>query len=482
MNKVIYIEDIILYIFSYINEEALEKNVQYVNKLFYKYVMIYFCRKYVRKNFLSDYYTGIYPEQSYAIQKIEDIRKQMDEEYTIIYRSPMGTGKTAAALYCALNSPYNTLIVITSRVLSTWLDEIKKFGIYNTDIKKSKVLFVHYAINSDHVRHARLKDTNNQKINHKIVITTEHYTPLIQKIYEKHDIIVDEAHLYKHSIYMRLTLNKEFRGELLLLSASPIKIGKILDEKVYPIICKNITIKKDLIKDRVDVDDITGKYAKISYHYEIIGEEEFGWSYIEKFYHKGYRKIVIFSNYSGKDLIRFANIFSKNASGYYCFAFSNKAKTYMEKFRKRDCIVLCNYMTAIEGVNFSEADCCILHNFHHNSPEKARQCIGRLRRKNNINNNIDIFFVANDKLDDSIKYIKMRLNQIYAFNFNIKEMVKKSERAIGMICKILQENKYNIKKITDIEILLLFSNGKYEFENINFTIDGKLLLTLIYYV
>ena len=392
----------------------------------------------------------------------------------------MGTGKTAVALHQAISSPIPTLILVNTRILSTWLDEIKRYNLYDNSVAKSQVLFVHSAINAVHTNYAK----TNQSLTHKIIVTTQYYQQIVtSRIRTKYNLIIDEAHLFKY--YWGLRSNQNII-EHLLISASPIS-DTYLKYPTYPVICKNFNLNKELVWDRVNVDKLGGKYAVLNFQYlstkDYFLKQESLTKLVTKLSTKQYERIVIFSSATLEIIRNMVKRMKNKVADYYLLAFSNKAKTHMDIFRSKRCVVLCNYLTAIEGVNFSEADCAILYDFNNNSPEKARQSIGRIKRKNNTNLNIDIFFVINKNYD--VEYIKSRLNQIYAMNHRIASMYKKSESSIRTILQNLKETGYDPKQLTDTEMLILFSNGEYRFDDYEFKkeikMDLKELISLSYF-
>ncbi len=487
-------EDIFVYLLGYLDDKYLIDTVQLVNSLFYRTVMLLFGKKYMTENYLKNIYPKIFLEQGYAIRKLNEIRNDMDtnddKTYIICYNSPMGTGKTAISLYMALQSKNPTFILVNTRILSAWLDEVKKFGIYDRDPKKSKVLFIHSSINNLHVNYSK-----NNKLDHKIIITTKYYYDNGLRNYLINgnaiiNIIIDEAHLhntyfisgliYRHSTPLPIK-------EILLVSASPIHLGKFCgngDIVKYDVKCKSFNLNTKLIENRININNIGGKYAKLTIFDKFVENPSLSVNGIERMIcqfeveGKIYDRIVIFSHCKLETLRAFARDLNKKIEDYYVFTFSNKAVTHMDIFRKKRCITLCNYLTAIEGVNFSEADCAIYYDIDYNSPEKARQGLGRIRRKNNTLNNIDIYFVmytAND-----IRYIQGRLNKIYALNKKILLLDKKSQSTMNNIIKYLTDRQYKIANLTDMEILLLFSKGNYEFDNVDINIEMKDFLTQCY--
>jgi superfamily II DNA or RNA helicase len=502
MNQLLDVEDVTHHIFNFLPEKDLH-NVLLVNRQFYKLIMIYFGKKY-NKNYLSEYYPTIFPEQCYAIKKLKQIRKVKNkcnhQKYIVKYNSPMGTGKTATTLYMALMSNKHTLIVIPPKTLGTWLGETKKFNLYDTNPEKSNVLFYHASTNKRHHQQVEKSLNSGTETSQKIIIITfakfYKYTNQYQKnINKEYNIIVDEAHLMVHYPLFGYYANTNKYRELLLVSASPItRINKI-NSQYIELKCPRIHINKDIIGNRINVDNVGGKYAKLSYKYLWSDIEYFqegtyygNYNYIKDYPNfsklldlpniRNYKKIILFSSTPIQRIRQFVKKYKNNLEDYYLIAFNNQAKTHLDTFRKKEkCIVLCNYLNSIEGVNFSEADCAIYLDFNYNTPEKSKQALGRVERKNNLHSNIDIYFVNRNL---SLSYIRCRLNQIYAFNTQIKGMDKKREQTMTKIRSILKEKKYKLTDLTDDEMLLLFSTGSYDFNNLDIKMDMKDLLPLTY--
>jgi superfamily II DNA or RNA helicase len=498
MDQLLQIEDIAKHVFSFLPDKQLY-GILTVNRDFYKLAMISLASRY-RKNYLAEYYPSIFPEQSYAIKHMNKIRKSINEDqhYIIKYNSPMGTGKTAVGLYMALKSERKTLIIINPRTLSTWLGELKKMNLYGAEPLSTDVLFYHSTTNKKHYQYITNHLSEQKMIKHNTIITTfANYSKIGYRIGnilgDKMNIVVDEAHLLKGNLWLGGYTNYEVI-ELILISASPIPYNhyKYRNDRynnLFNIKCQKMNINKDIINNRMNVDTIGGRYAKLTYQYFWLDSpmSELTMQKISKIFEypkmREYNKIVLFSSTRIELLRSLAKRYKNSFEDYYVLAFNNSAKTHMDIFRKKEkCIVLCNYLNATEGVNFSEADCGLYLDFHYNTMEKAKQALGRIKRKNNIATDIDVYFVCLRDPYYSVYYIKTRLNHIFVVNEKIKLMEKKREYTMSQIITSLYRKKYKLTDLTDDEILLLFSNGSYDFSNLDIKIDIKDLLPLSYLV
>lgn len=505
--------EIIAYnIFSHIKEKDLINNILLVDKRFYKCVMLYFSLKY--KNNDEDFiklsnYNHMFTEQIYAIKNINEIRKEQAKDaifypilgpkdeipsdiynpYNIIFKSPLGTGKTAVSLYFAIKSPLQTLILVTTRILTTWLEELKKFNLFDPDPIKSKVLFIHGEVCQKHRKFA----LKQNKFTNKLIITTTNtfYTSLkvpsfnSYSIFGKMDkninLMIDEAHLF-HDYGIKNLPDKNFNiniCERFYISASPLKniCDRTKKKKIetYEVRCRNFNLDTKAIMDRVTIGNkIGGKYAKINfkeideYKYKNTSTSARILLIVSKLLNDiNYKKIVVFSNLSKYYLDIISTNITKNKTDfnyYKSISFNNKAITHLEKFRKEDKIILlCNYKTSTEGINFSEADCAIYFEFEQNSPEKARQAVGRIKRKNNTNPDIDVYFSLNKK--DNVIKMRNRLNQIYAKNFNFRNIEKKKNITMHLLIEDLKSNNYDLDKLTETEIIFLFGYNTHMDKN-----------------
>lgn len=207
------------------------------------------------------------------------------------------------------------------------------------------------------------------------------------------------------------------------------------------------------------------------------------YNYIKNNQDKKLNKIVVFTDAAIR-YITYANAALKTLEegefkGYKIFIFGNKCVTHIPKFKNTEkVIVICSYLTSIEGVNFSEADLGIFHNFCSNDLEKSRQCLGRFRRKNNTNDEINLLFYY----ESSINYILLRINEIFAKHSDNLEIKKKPREAIHYVLNILNK-KHDITKLSNDELIFLFTRGKHKFsaeDILKFTIPVEELLRIVY--
>lgn len=435
-------QDVLCYIFRFLPEKELFR-IKYVCKSFYNSSKRVFEQRY-NKNFLSHVYKKSFLSQSYLIQHIENV---IDNYKYIQCKSPVGTGKTAVALYFALR--YNACIVVNTRILTTWFDEVNKWNLYHKDPQKSKVIFAHLKVNSSHMKYYK----NMDKLTDKIVIVTIQSLKHIAQNY-----IVDEAHLIK-KCQLNFTRNA---NKILLFSASDIynPYGKI----------HKIEYKPFMLTEHLH--NIGGKYAKIEYKYL-----KSNLTKIQRdltFFIQKYNKIVVFCDVDIKELRRFIKTITIKDT--IIIVFSNSAKTYLNKFREHNCVFFCTYRTAIEGVNFSEAECMLCYNLHTNSCEKTKHCFGRVKRLNNVKNYIPVYIAIEPEILP-IQYILSRLNKIYVEK-NLIFLNKKPQSIMNYIISELGKEK--LRKLNDQEMLALFSQGSYNFENFKTDIPMDKFLSCIY--
>ena len=386
-------------------------------------------------------------------------------------RAPMGCGKTAVMIMTALESKGRSAFLINTRVYTSWIQEFKNFGMKLVqDPEKSDLLVVH----TKYPKHRkyfleRMYQQDGIK-GKKIVVTTFYYlrkysvcfrawtsggwvTRNSNVVYPRSHrnygcLIMDEAHLFKKP---DLRIFHPFdRIRYYLFSASPINlpVGWVSRRDIF-----RYTVKSD-----------SRGYPKLSFKRLELQFPLLTTCYILsmvatiKKKNFAYKNIVIFTAIGTKQLRKYASDMQPELPKWKIYTFSNTAPTILERWKKAEKgILLCNYQTSAEGTNFSEADCIFLYNFQVISLEKARQSLGRVRRKNNVHSKVRAYFFEEKRND--VEWIRGRLNQQYAIYLKKGLFYKKSKNTTLNIIRVLMKDGYFIRKLSDEDLLAIFSYG-----------------------
>jgi len=408
-----------------------------------------------------------HPEQVLMLRKLKQTRVRWN-----LVEAPMGCGKTAVMLMTALESSGKSIILINTRIFTSWIQEVKNFGLrLHQDPVKSDVLLVH----TKYPRHRNAMIKNQWEKDpfpdKKVLITTMHYFrhngvrlrvwvggrrfrkvdslcgPVTDPDAPEGRVIVDEAHLLKGNQIELLDKTRNVRH--FWFSASPLT-------RPWPgnpwcswsrFKLKNNTKGYPKIRfTRVQTQWIPGGTQMEIHLPKIFQKKKFN-----------YTHIIVFTNYATKAL----RCLAKNElryslpSQYKVLVFSNTAPTILERWRKAShSVLLCNYQTSSEGTNFSETDCALFFHFDRVSLEKARQSMGRIRRKNSVHDRIKVYFFEHFS---PTQFIRGRLNQKYAFDLKIEWFQKKPEGKMNLILQQMSKDGYQLENLSGEDLLRCFT-------------------------
>lgn len=421
---------------------------------------------------------------------------------TIIAKASMGSGKTAIMLMIAnhiVTNGDNAIILINNKVMSTWLMEMEKFKLrFNrTNVNESDIIILHSSC-EPHLKYVKTEKYIKElkkilKKEKKIFITTPHYLQTYNKlgyirthvhknygmyepiqcggfghIYDQgFSIIVDEAHTIKNDAYTK----KNCLHKKILISASPINskdsarstthidVSNVKDEEIlYP----NIECEYEFYDEQLNRCVYLGtSNNNCAIVYKIL----------EKY--KSYDNIVLFfENQTIIDdiikKIKHIPEFDSLKRKYIKFV-NSTSKSIKEFNENKNSVMFCSYLTSCEGTNFDKSSCAIFFNYNSLGLEKARQCIGRIRRRNNYNKSVKLVFAiynpSNDNnvrnFDNEVEIIRSRLNTIYATDLEYPFFEKKTKHFMVNILKYL--DKHNICKnqfdLTEADIITLFTTS-----------------------
>lgn len=390
------------------------------------------------KTFRKAFGYQAYPEQIKVLKKISESKASWN-----FIQAPMSAGKTSLMLLLALK--YRSLVVINTNVYTTWIADIKKLGLtLHKDPEKSDVLIVH----TKYPLHRNYFLQHQEMPSHNLVLTTYHFPrscPVAFRFWlginAKTQIFVDEAHLLNESSVYQLSLLSNGLTRFFLFSAT--KMSHISD------------VFTDVFK--LKIKPIHQGYPKIRYTRCEIQDELSAKDIIQFLNQKSiekYKHLVIFTSTALKNMRSWTKKIEEK-TGRPTIVFNNTAITILERWKKKEsAVLLCNYYTASEGVNFSIVDCAAFFHFHVMSISKARQSFGRVRRKNNPHSKIKVYFYESQ---DPILKLKGRLNQCYALYLDLPPFIRKSNYSVKQLLKQLSKDGYNPWKLTFEDLRVVFT-------------------------
>jgi superfamily II DNA or RNA helicase len=382
--------------------------------------------------------------------------KKSNKEWNFI-QSPMGSGKTAIMLTLALQT--KSIILINTRIYTSWIKELKNFGLKTSQksIEESDVLLVHTKFPNHRGHFLRNGASFRPNLDHlddikqKIVITTRHYLRSYPNYFKKwigseeNKIIMDEAHLVKGRDFKIFSMARNIYTRVFFFSATNLDFIKSSKETTFRGRIEVIA-KEDYPKIRYSRKQLTLTDDSLS---ELLNSKNL----------QPYKHIVIFSVSKLQNLRTWIKSIEKK-TGRSVIVFSNTAPTTLTRWEKKEnAVLMCSYSTASEGTNFSHTDCAIFFDFGKISLDKARQSMGRIRRKNNVHRKIRVYFCEERETRGDIYNIKGRMNSYYALNLDLPHFYKKSEDSIRRIYNQLSKDGYDPKKLTHEEIRLIFGCG-----------------------
>lgn len=382
-------------------------------------------RQFERK---TDY--KIYPEQLLLLTALKKSKHIWN-----FLEAPMGSGKTAIMLNLALQTQGRTLIIINTRIYTSWIAELKNFGFkLHQNPEKSDIFVVHtkYPKHRDLVLYGKTEKIPKRI---KLIVTTFHYILKSKKLSQwvsmtpgalTGKVIVDEAHLINYKQFYNLYMI--FNVRYYWFSASPLEFSPIiLSEIGKPFYYK--------------AKNTVGGYPKL----HITRKSASGnFSRLVKAVIKGtkYTHIVVFSSWTTSKLRSEAFYLKDRLEDYKVLVFNNTAPTILERWKRAEkSVLLCNYFTASEGVNFSQTDCAIFFGFDRIGLEKARQSFGRIRRKNSVHKDIQVYFMESQ---DPVTYVRSMINHEYAINLKMKDFKKKTRDKMALILALIPKDAHEL--------------------------------------
>jgi hypothetical protein len=450
----------------------------------------------------------LYAEQ----QEMYDYVSTSKNRITSVKSIP-GSGKTAVQLMLALDKAERgeiCIIVIPPKTMNTWVDEARKFGVYNINPALSKVLIYHTQFKK-HQQYITETTFGNRGC---VLVTTPYYmkshnicdipdVSVIMPVYGgdlyhlallksynitltlstisrnlsdplkliKHltssleesleiqkyiSIIFDESHLQANLI----SICSEGHHGIYRYRSSIFNAYKgmyehqLLDVKLYLFSASDnkqmMGIHRPITKTFEEVIDDRSSYARLNV--SNVSNDEI---------HRAlatYNKIIYFSDKKAEITTEIVKNHVKHiGKDVLVVKFESTKLSAFEKFKncKGSSILCCNYKGCSEGLNFNMADCAILENISSMAIETTRQCFARISRRNNVHQEVRVLW---DDLGDDVNYVKCKINILHALgSWNIT--TKKTSNAINEIVKILTLNKYDVRDLTELELCIIFTTS-----------------------
>ena len=431
--------------------------------------------------------TGLYSEQIKGLMTLDKY-----PEDNLFLQSPMGTGKTLLALLHAIRSwkehRIRTVIVATTKCFTSWWTHLTMcgLGVIKARPEKSDVLVLH----STCPAHRKfLMDTEIEAFKtlpYYLILTTSTYlrrgrytlTKLraLNGIYTQ--TIADEAHLLNPTTYVDFFSTFE-RNTYLSATYFPGKV-KYTPRGAHASIVKNMYTKKvelgccvdHPVKMEYSLIPNAGSSSVRNQLIEMLSSEAF----------QTHQKVVLFTNWNPQRMrSHFEAMKShfeameeesssedpmeKESSPQFTFLKFNNANTRaLNLFREhgKRCVLVTTILSASEGTNFEVADAAIYMSFGEREIKRARQCFGRVRRRNNPNAIVHNYVLYNDS--SNVQYVRTLLNVYYAVDLNLN-IERKSAALIMATAAMCSKKGIDIRALPKPEFITLFSfnNKRDEF-------------------
>jgi hypothetical protein len=450
------------------------------------------------------------------------MQKMKDENLFI--RSPMGSGKTLMGLIQAHveweKTGKITLIVATSKCLSSWLQHVKLCGwkLVKSKPLESDILVCHSSCKNhikflkENVKDIRVKTLLDEKTQkprfqpdkdsvspldeknvipsdwkYGIIITTPYYlkywtNPVLKSLNSLSacnkisQVIVDEAHTLSVSNAHRVALLgrniflsaseienytlETFTNELSDLNLNVVK-HSLYDEKIdlgyVATLSKAETLNIDIPKCYNVFHELKTNFTKEDpIKLEVLDEliQTIESNFTEE------KRIICFVNWNPKYMSNRKKYLQTNSEEFTFLLFKNTNNSALNAMRKKDeerRVLIVPMLSATEGVNLEMGDGVIYANCAHDlTPIRAKQCSGRVKRRNNPNKeikNVYAFYPYEKYVE-----VKTRINAHIAVNDKLQEecIVYKSQNLMNWIVDKLTSHKIRVDEMTMADLFCFF--------------------------
>lgn len=408
--------------------------------------------------------TGLYEEQIKGLMTLRDYSSQ-----NLFLQSPMGTGKTLLAIMHAVESwkrdGTRTIILATTKCFTSWLEHFKLCGldVVKSNPSKSDALVLHATCKNHRSLVLETEREAFKTLPYYIILTTPAYISRSKRVFLDKmkdlsgvytQVIADEAHLLKPEYY--LDFLKHF-DKCIYLSATPFcsKVNVRYGRGV-PIVSEHMYNKHVNLECHVD--------HPVEMVYELIAEPTTGLAQIIGLLNRSDfegNKVVLFTNWCSSRMGGLVKVLEGKSPQFRFVRFYNTSLGSLDKFRKPDekCVLVTTILSATEGTNFEVADSAIYVNFGSLVIERARQCFGRVRRRNNPNPVVKnyIFYDSGSPLS----YTRTKLNLYHALDLSL-HVERKKNAQIGVILKVMAKYGIDVYTLPKPELITIFCNNTSE--------------------
>jgi len=424
------------------------------------------CRR-IRSNvlyFLRGKEGAIYMASRYAKSKVNALYKEQMKgllalkahpEQNIFIRALFSSGKTLLALMHAEESwkmhGIRTMIVATPKCFTSWIDHIRMldYKLVKSRPEKSDVIVFHSSCKG---HRDFILSSSNRKLEstpHYIFLTTTYYmggshssrsatTRLVNLHHLCKQIIVDESHLLKDRIGAHID---SFERKI-YLSASP--MDHLRDFKILDLVNKNKKSNGSSVKMKYSF--VSSKGSGVDLIKDLLTKEITG------------RKIVLFTHWDTLKMKQGMAWLKSNVPGYRFVRFYNTSEFSLSRFRKSKerCVLVTTIFSASEGTNFEMADTAVYMDFGRLVPQRARQCFGRIRRRNNQNPVVYNYLVYDT--NNPVSYINTRLNLHNALDLRL-ELSKKKGSTVNKIYRMMAKDGIRIRDLPKPDFVTIFGDN-----------------------
>ena len=403
--------------------------------------------------------TFLYSEQIKGLLTLE----QYPEE-NLFLKSPMGTGKTLLILLHAIRMwrehRVRTIIVATTKCFTTWWTHLSICGlnVVKSKPQNSDVLVIHNTCQAHRIYLLNTEVEAFKTLPYYIILTTSTYLKrpyMLNKLRALNGVytqtIADEAHLleanpryymhffsqFERSIYLSAT---DFEGTLKCTPRGATrKVTKLMYTKKVTLGCcvdHPVKMEYSLIPAMRCVElQLTQMFTN------------------RTFKHK---KVILFTNWNPQHMRSHFKAISESIPQFAFLKFNNTNTRALEKFREhgKRCVLVTTILSASEGTNFEVADAAVYMNFGDREIRRARQCFGRVRRRNNPNPVVQNYILYN--AGSTIQYVRTLLNVYYAVDLDLT-IEKKPGSQILATAKMCTKMGIDVKTLPKPEFVTLFS-------------------------
>lgn len=445
----------------------------------------------------QDYKYDLFDSQKQIIVQLIADSNSPSPSKNIFINAEMGTGKTAISILNALNYHLPCIIVSPTKAISAWIIEFENyFGkIDKKNPENNKVLVCstgyekhlnyfnddNFSLDKNPFKFILTTNTrflHNQYCNNYMIANIDYYANLVSNTHVKRDkfnilsvpnylLILDEIHSIPNMLNFHLGFDK-----CLMLSATNID-SKHYDLKITP------KFTHDTYPEITHKFDVLPKKDELIYgiHSENYEEQE-KIDYIRKVIKK-YKcnHLIVFIDLKDTLVTKFVNNL-KDKMVRPVIKFVNKTPHSIEKFNNASkAILIAGYGMSTEGVNMRKCDYVIYFDFDTLGLHRSSQAIGRIRRNNSLYKNILCLFPLNNE-NPQMQMVLSRINWINFIEPDIiKEKLAKSR--IQLIIDILNDNSYKISKLSNADIVKLFTYTNFgKFTSKDYTLDLLFILNL----